>query len=87
MVTLIFVNPVDDKKDLMMILSVSSSFFGTEYILESHLEPISMRKQPAFQASKFCLVSSLENAVGHSKRRKSELQTSFVFFISPIALE
>ena len=37
MITFILVNPVDDKKDLMMILNISNIFFGTKYIFERHL--------------------------------------------------
>ena len=67
MITFIFINPVDDKKDLMIVFSISIFSSVPETRLKDSLGACITWKQPTFEASKLCLASSLEDAAGEGK--------------------
>lgn len=67
MITVILIDPVDNKKDLMMVFSISIPSSVTETRSKDSSGTSVIWKQPAFEASKLCLASSLEDAVGEGK--------------------
>ena len=65
MITFIFINPVDNKKDLMIVFSISISSLGTKTRSKDSSSTSIIWKQPTFEASRSA--SSPEDAVGEGK--------------------